>query len=542
MSPPGSALIVYSVQLLAVVTAATLAAHLLREAAPAARLTYWRLVSALCLALPFLAGNPAGNALPLSVAFGSDAAAAGRIVPSASTTISLEAAILWAWATGALLRISWLATGAWRLHRLRRTSTVARLDDEIQALRQTLAPRAEIRWSDAVEQPVTFGLRRPIVLLPRRFGALSGPARRAVACHELQHVARRDWMWIVVEEHARAVFWFHPAVWWLVEQLQLAREQVVDRLVVATTVSRRTYMSALLEFADRRGAMLSIAFTRRRHLRSRFHQLLTEKQMSSTRTLFTSTLLAIVIGGAAFGIVRALPLDLPPLGLQSRAAGLEIRLAETAPAAGLRETVVAGSGQRVYLHQATLATQADVTSARVVDIGNQFGVDVRFSGPAATRMLDATAAHLGRPVAIMLDQRLLSLVTLKAPIRNTAVISGYLTESGARDLAAKLAPAASAQDGATRDRVTLPVPIHQERAAYTPEAMAAKIEGTVLLESVVLSDGSVGDITVIRSLDKEFGLDQQAIDALKRWTWKPGMKDGKPAPVTVTIEITFTLK
>ena len=39
-------------------------------------------------------------------------------------------------------------------------------------------------------------------------------------------------MWIVLEEHARALFWFHPAVWWLIDQLQLTREQVIDQLVV----------------------------------------------------------------------------------------------------------------------------------------------------------------------------------------------------------------------------------------------------------------------------------------------------------------------
>ena len=69
-------------------------------------------------------------------------------------------------------------------------------------------------------------------------------------CHELLHVRRRDWPGIVGEELLRAVFWFHPAMWWALEQVHLSREQVVDQLVVARTPARRAYMDALLQFAD----------------------------------------------------------------------------------------------------------------------------------------------------------------------------------------------------------------------------------------------------------------------------------------------------
>src|SRR5438034_704284 len=107
-------------------------------------------------------------------------------------------------------------------------------------------------------------LSLPVILLPRRFAELSVDAQRAVAYHELVHVARRDWAWIVLEESVRALFWFHPCVWWLVEQVQLAREQVIDELVVAHTASKRAYMNALMIFADSpRPAVLSITFLRR---------------------------------------------------------------------------------------------------------------------------------------------------------------------------------------------------------------------------------------------------------------------------------------
>jgi protein TonB len=72
--------------------------------------------------------------------------------------------------------------------------------------------------------------------------------------------------------------------------------------------------------------------------------------------------------------------------------------------------------------------------------------------------------------------------------------------------------------------------------------MQAKIEGSIFMSVVVLSSGRVGDVTVIKSLDQEHGLDQQAVNAARQWTFKPGTKDGQAVNVEVTLEMTFTLR
>jgi TonB family protein len=77
---------------------------------------------------------------------------------------------------------------------------------------------------------------------------------------------------------------------------------------------------------------------------------------------------------------------------------------------------------------------------------------------------------------------------------------------------------------------------------YTDEARDARIQGTVTLEIVVLKDGTVGDVKVTKSLDTVHGLDEQAVKAIKQWVFEPGQKDGKPVPVRVVVEMTFTLK
>jgi protein TonB len=90
--------------------------------------------------------------------------------------------------------------------------------------------------------------------------------------------------------------------------------------------------------------------------------------------------------------------------------------------------------------------------------------------------------------------------------------------------------------------VQLPRVLFEKKPAYTAEAMRAKIQGVVLLECVVLPDGSVGRVEVVRSLDANFGLDTEAVKAAKQWRFAPGTRLGEPVPVIVTIELTFTLR
>jgi protein TonB len=87
-----------------------------------------------------------------------------------------------------------------------------------------------------------------------------------------------------------------------------------------------------------------------------------------------------------------------------------------------------------------------------------------------------------------------------------------------------------------------PQVLHEVKAEYTEEAKKAGIQGSVLLNAVVLTDGTVGEVRVTRSLDTTYGLDAQAVKAMKQWLFKPGTKDGKPVPVRVDVEMTFTLK
>ena len=141
----------------------------------------------------------------------------------------------------------------------------------------------ELRLSGDISSPVTFGFFRPVVLLPATFPELNQPAREAILAHEFLHVRRRDWLVTLLEELVRAALWFHPAIWWLLGETQLAREQVVDRASVEITRNRDEYVDALLAIAGVRpepDLAPAPLFLRKRHLRHRVVTLLKEVGMS----------------------------------------------------------------------------------------------------------------------------------------------------------------------------------------------------------------------------------------------------------------------
>ena len=90
--------------------------------------------------------------------------------------------------------------------------------------------------------------------------------------------------------------------------------------------------------------------------------------------------------------------------------------------------------------------------------------------------------------------------------------------------------------------VSEPRLIHEMKPLYSNAALQARIQGMVLMQAVVLADGSVGDVWITRSLDRSFGLDQEAVRTVKQWRFTPAMQGGKPVAVVVPIEMQFTIR
>jgi preprotein translocase subunit SecD len=118
------------------------------------------------------------------------------------------------------------------------------------------------------------------------------------------------------------------------------------------------------------------------------------------------------------------------------AVRFEVRLAEDQPIPGLIVARVADSGRVIYLHPEIVVNNDDILQSWVSeDSPNQFAVAVQLLPGGAERMRQATATHVGRPVAILIDGTVVAAPVVRAPIGDAAVISGNYTRAEAERIA-----------------------------------------------------------------------------------------------------------
>lgn len=206
------------------------------------------------------------------------------------------------WVFGATARMSWLAIG---LVALRRYACAARPLGGLKwlpALTDVVGVGAQFKATSDLSVPVTFGHRHPIVLIPEHLLDLPQAQQRAIACHELIHVRRRDWLTIFFEEILRSLLWFHPATWWIKPRLDLCREQIVDREVVDLLGNRRDYLRGLWTVASATvsgSALPALFFSKPSHLGERVAQLKNNKEDLMTQKVLSGRTLGLLLALAA---------------------------------------------------------------------------------------------------------------------------------------------------------------------------------------------------------------------------------------------------
>ena len=142
------AFVIYSSQILLVVSAAAMAEALLRRARPTVRLSYWRAIGVLCFALPAIASSGA-DTTAASVTFSVLPAQDVAVQTVAKALPTVGPIVLWIWACGAIAGLAWLLAGAYRVRQMRERSTPASLASDIDVMRVALAPRAAFRCCHA---------------------------------------------------------------------------------------------------------------------------------------------------------------------------------------------------------------------------------------------------------------------------------------------------------------------------------------------------------------------------------------------------------
>ena len=191
---------------------------------------------------------------------------AGSASPSTITLPGSWALYLFGtWAVIAAGLLIGIVRGLWHLHVLRKSSVPLRpaaLDPRLQRTLERARSKRSVDFctSDRVQVPTAVGLVKPIILIPRWvMQELSPDDLNQILLHELAHFGRWDDWTNLVQKVVKALFFFHPAVWWIEKRVSLEREMACDDAVLAETASPRAYAECLANLAEKTMLHRSIA-------------------------------------------------------------------------------------------------------------------------------------------------------------------------------------------------------------------------------------------------------------------------------------------
>jgi Zn-dependent protease with chaperone function len=277
------------------------------------RFAVWFLALLTIAALPFLSGFGNGRTLPLQ----------SSLRPAISIPEHWALFVFIAWALGASSALLRLAAGFWRLHRLRQSCTEINLTDLNPTLKSTLLKNTllqntslrnsslrntlatirssnsaglfktskpiAIAMSEDLRVPAAIGFwNRTIVLPAWAMRELSPEDLNVILLHEFAHLRRGDDWTNLIQKIVRALFFFHPAVWWIENRLSVEREMACDDAVLAETANPHAYATCLVSLLEKslahRGLTMAQAAVHRAHEASlRLAEILNKNRPAATK-------------------------------------------------------------------------------------------------------------------------------------------------------------------------------------------------------------------------------------------------------------------
>ena len=195
----------------------------------------------------------------------------GQVGPSIGTNTARDlAGSLLPWVVGfwviGVLALSMRLLGGWAymlvLVRSRSRAASGQWCDTVDLLRKKLGIDRPIQLLEtaSVEVPVVFGWLRPALLLPvTAFTGLSPDQVEAILIHELAHIRRHDYLVNLLQTVAETFLFYHPAVWWISRRMRVEREYCCDDIASSQSKDTLTYVAALSQLEERRGAALNLA-------------------------------------------------------------------------------------------------------------------------------------------------------------------------------------------------------------------------------------------------------------------------------------------
>ena len=279
--------------------------RVLRRQNSGTRFGVWFVALLTVAALPVLGGIGAGRGLMAA------ANSWGSLRPAITIPGRWALFVFVAWAVGASVAMMRLVAGLWRLRRLRRSCTpivAADLDPVVRktvdaigasasAFSRSISNSITIATSEYVRVPAAIGFwKRTIVLPAWALRELPAQDLNVILLHEFAHLRRWDDWTNLIQKIVRALFFFHPAVWWIEKRISVEREMACDDAVLAETANPHGYATCLVSLlekslahrlahrlTDKRWSMAQAAVHRACEASLRLAQILDKNRPAATR-------------------------------------------------------------------------------------------------------------------------------------------------------------------------------------------------------------------------------------------------------------------
>ena len=527
---------------------AGLAAACLLQRQPAS-LRHWVLAAALALAtaqpvitrvMPELRVNVASldlTAEPEDVAATVQTTTEFRVNPavpsSASARIDAMQIITNVWLLGIIANLIVLASGmlwlAWR--RTRATTAGSEWRDIETHVRSQLGVRRPVRMAitDHPALIVTWGVIRPIVLLPVDADTWSAERKRLVIAHELAHVTRQDWLMRLLAEVARSIHWFNPLFWIACARLRHESEYACDDVVLETGIAGTSYASHLVDLARTLrvhgrtwlpAPSIARPSTLERRVRAMLNPQLRRRPASITLRL---ALIAMLCG-------IALPIAAASQALSTPSGTVIDPMGRPLADAVVRLTTIANDDQ-------SYETRTDANGAFQFSpvAPGDYMIAVKYPGFSGGRQrLQLRSGEY--------------TITLKPSVGTLSETISIRGAAGAKEkdgmryeesAASPAAPAGCTASGA--GQLTPPMKIHDVRPRYKQAWIDAGLEGDVIMQARIGVDGNVRSVDVV-SGRRVTELEDEAIAAVSQWQFTPTYLNCEPIEVQMFVTASFKIE
>jgi len=521
----------------------------LRRSSSAVRHHVWAAAILASLALPFLALLlPAWHSATLGSAatFWSPAhenAANSRsyaippvfvdAVAASSAFNKLAIAALIVWALGfsfvlarlvaGLARLAWVSSHAKCIFDEDWMRTVLELS-RFQKLARSVCL---LQCSSALAMPLTWGILRPVIVLPSGATLWTQDRCRIVLSHELAHIARHDWLLQICAEVARCFYWFHPLVWLATARLRQESERASDDAVLRSGIAPSHYASQLLDLArtlesSGRAWSTALAIARPSNLERRFAAMLNpsiNRRALSPRTKFLVPFLAFTF------LLPLAALRLTAQNLSGKVGG------------SIQDPSGAGVTNATIIMSNHAGNTSDMITMTISDRDGNFSFKALPTGEYELKVLKRGFEPFRVPQVTLESGRDFSQnITLQigAIMEEVEVVPDGTVKPLPFGVTGKPSRIRVGGD------IEAPHLITKVQPVYPESAKSAGVSGTVVLHAIISQDGRPLSLRVMNN-QVDPALARSAVEAVSQWRYTPTLLNGEPIEVDTSIMVNFSL-